>query len=657
MGMRLASAFVDITANDSQFKKDIGDTRKTIGQEIQALAGPIAGLAAIGAAGAGFLKLAADAETTATAMNVVIKNIDETTQLLKELDKFSVVTPFTPKEVREAGSALVAMKNASKDIPGILRTLGDAAAGSNIRLSEMTRIFNKIQIEGKLTQETFVQLGAAGPSVMFELQNSLGKTREEVKKMQSQGKISFDIFKEALEGTTVAGGTFFNAMKEQSKTFNGLISTMQGNMVAIAEAIGNKMMPVAKALLGLTIRMANAFSAFDKATNGAATATIVMTGAVVGLGLAFKVTTVLARVFIRSMLAAALANPFTAVLVVLIAIGAAVSVAIGWVAKLQVVQDAWALATTKLKDAWENVKSALSTIFSAIQTAAISAFKSIAGALGLETGNMKGTFAEILADVIDGIAEFVLDASEWFRVIAENWGLVWDLIKAVTELGISFITQIFQNLPEIAGFVGGMMVRKISSAIGTIAKFVIDTFQQVSVTVVTFFSGLLGSIKNAILGLDFTSLLTEMANQAATAIEKFQKGALAGIQDQPLGVVVDVAKETKNVTDIFKAIGRKKIELEGQRTQLVDEEEEVVSDVAADIADEIAKKPLDLKFGFQGFEAINKSLQDAVLKAESPEDKTVGAIEVGNATAKRQEALMKENNELQKKNAPEVATS
>ena len=72
MGMRLASAFVDITANTGPLEKGVAQSRKTIGQEIQSLAGPIAGLAAIGAAGAGFLKLAADAETTATAMKVIM---------------------------------------------------------------------------------------------------------------------------------------------------------------------------------------------------------------------------------------------------------------------------------------------------------------------------------------------------------------------------------------------------------------------------------------------------------------------------------------------------------------------------------------------------------------------------------------------------------
>ncbi len=38
MGMRLASAFVDITANTGPLEKDIASTRKTLGQEIQSLA-------------------------------------------------------------------------------------------------------------------------------------------------------------------------------------------------------------------------------------------------------------------------------------------------------------------------------------------------------------------------------------------------------------------------------------------------------------------------------------------------------------------------------------------------------------------------------------------------------------------------------------------
>ena len=60
-----------------------------------------------------------------------------------------------------------------------------------------------------------------------------GESMAEVRKRVSAGKVSFDELNDALTTATESGGQFYNAMENQSKTFDGQMSTLKDNVSAL----------------------------------------------------------------------------------------------------------------------------------------------------------------------------------------------------------------------------------------------------------------------------------------------------------------------------------------------------------------------------------------------------------------------------------------
>lgn len=239
------------------------------GDSARRSAGMLAGMVGIagGFGGLGFAaKLAADAEQAKVAINTMTGSLEVTKRLLAEINTFSTVTPFEPTELREAAQSLLAFNFSTGEVMGTLKTLGDISAGTGRRLIEFVQIVGKVRDRGKLTAETLNEFGLRAASVMEPLARVLGVTREEVTKLASAGKISFNDLMKALEMMTSEGGLYFDAMQKQSETLAGRWSTLTGNVKLLAENIGAVLLPTLGMFVDVGNRLMGFLLTFDKST-------------------------------------------------------------------------------------------------------------------------------------------------------------------------------------------------------------------------------------------------------------------------------------------------------------------------------------------------------------------------------------------------------
>ena len=201
------------------------------------------------------IKKAADFEQLNVSFTTFLGSADKAKKVLGDLEKFSIVTPFTIDQVNQAGKALLAFGIESDKLTDTLKAVGDVSAATGKDFNELAVIFGKAKTQGTLFAEDINQLTEAGIPIIGEFAKQLGVSESQVKKLGSEGKIRFENLEQAFRDMTGEGGQFFDLMEKQSKTFSGRISTLQGNLSLLARAIGERLLP----LLGPIVDKLNKF--------------------------------------------------------------------------------------------------------------------------------------------------------------------------------------------------------------------------------------------------------------------------------------------------------------------------------------------------------------------------------------------------------------
>lgn len=435
-----------ISAKD-QTRGDLDRAKKSISTQLgglqQIVTTGLAGAAGVGIIG-NFLRIAAAAEQSNIAFNTIIKDMDRTKQLIQELNTFSVKTPFEPVEVRKAGQDLLAFQNAVEDIPTIIKFLGDTAAGTGARLGELVLVFNKIKAAGKLTGETFLQLAERGANVQPVLADMLGKTTAEIQEMQRKGQISFDLVVKAFQKMTGEGGIFFGAMEKQSESLTGKLSTLTGGFNDVKEQIGTALLPIAKQITSVFIRIVDAFSAVNRASGGLV-AKITGIVAVIGTATAAIASITLAASALGITMAGVTAALGTAAGIVapLLAIAAVIGVVVAgmvqfvrWVRQVPGFAESWASATDRLRIAWDRLAGMVGMVRDRLLQLG-EVFRPFATQVLSWLRTVRDTFGTVIVLMVDGVSQFALTAVNAMHVILESWSAGWDAIGRAMQAALT----------------------------------------------------------------------------------------------------------------------------------------------------------------------------------------------------------------------------
>jgi len=211
-----------------------------------AAAGAIIGGVVVGGIvnlGKAMVMASAEMETTRISFNTFLGSVEAGGKIMKELQDFSVVTPFTISQINGAAKSLLAFGVEADDIAPTLKLLGDVSAGTGKDLKEMSIIFGKIKGNGRLMGAELGQLIDGGFDPLASIAKKTGKSMVELRKDMAKGLISFDMVKESFKDATSEGGLFFNMMDKQSKTLAGRMSTLEGNVGLLMAALGDELAP------------------------------------------------------------------------------------------------------------------------------------------------------------------------------------------------------------------------------------------------------------------------------------------------------------------------------------------------------------------------------------------------------------------------------
>ena len=204
--------------------KGVDDKLKGIQKSATVGLGAIAtGLVGAGTAG---IKFNAQIEQYTATFETFTGSVDEANKTIERLKELGAETPFEFTDLAETTQLLMAYGFSADEAVSSLTMLGDAAQGDVEKLNSIATGFARMKSSGKVTLEYLNLMIENGFNPLQQVAEDTGMTMAEVYDAISNGEITFEQIQSAMEKMTGEGGQYFGLMEKQSKTLNGMLSTL-----------------------------------------------------------------------------------------------------------------------------------------------------------------------------------------------------------------------------------------------------------------------------------------------------------------------------------------------------------------------------------------------------------------------------------------------
>lgn len=229
MSLLVGSLYAALGLDMKNFESNLNEAKTKLSQfgdyartTMVAVGAAMGGLVGVG------VKFNADMEQANVAFTTLLGSAKASQKMLADLKKFSAETPFEFPGIEKSAKLMLAMGFNAQQIMPNLQSIGDAVAaigGNQDTLNGVTMALGQMLTKGKVSAEEMNQLAERGIGGWEILSQKLGKSKAELMKMAEQGKLLADeALPQLLEGL---GEKYAGAMEKQSKTFNGLMSTLK----------------------------------------------------------------------------------------------------------------------------------------------------------------------------------------------------------------------------------------------------------------------------------------------------------------------------------------------------------------------------------------------------------------------------------------------
>ena len=200
----------------------------------------------------------AELETQRKSLEVLTGSLSKTNSIIKEIQDFGAVTPFTSSELIEQTKRLKAFGFETDELVDTTKRLANVAGATGADLQGIALAFGQIRAKGKLQREEELQLLERGVDITTELKKITGLQGEEFESAMRKGKIGAELVNQALINLTSEGGAFFGGATKQATTLNGKLSTLVDSVQTLARTIGEILGPTIKFILDQTTRAVQA---------------------------------------------------------------------------------------------------------------------------------------------------------------------------------------------------------------------------------------------------------------------------------------------------------------------------------------------------------------------------------------------------------------
>ena len=194
-------------------------------------------------------------QQTEMAFKTMLQSEEKADALMKQLIHTAAITPFGVEDVTEGAKQLLAFNVAAEDVNKTLIGLGDVAAGMGLNLKDLVMLYGTTIAKGKMDTMDLYQFLNRGIPIADEIAKVMGldvtNAIKEVQKQIKAGKVTSDIFIQAMQSMTAEGSKFGGLMEAQSKTITGQISNIEDSIEQMFNELGKSQEGVINTGLGV----------------------------------------------------------------------------------------------------------------------------------------------------------------------------------------------------------------------------------------------------------------------------------------------------------------------------------------------------------------------------------------------------------------------
>jgi tape measure domain-containing protein len=216
------------------------------------------GAAGVAAAGVG-VKFNASMEQSKVAFTNLLGSSSEAEAMLGRLYKVAASTPFEFPQLVQSTQRLLGFGMAASKVEPTMKAVGDAVAaagGGSEQIDRVSTALGQMQAKGKVSSEELLQLAESGVPALKILQDQLGLTGAQLQDKLQKGAIDANTGITAL--TKGIEKRYGGMAAAQSKTFNGMLSTLKDNATQV---LGVVTQPLFTALSKNVLPVANRVTA------------------------------------------------------------------------------------------------------------------------------------------------------------------------------------------------------------------------------------------------------------------------------------------------------------------------------------------------------------------------------------------------------------
>jgi len=146
-------------------------------------------------------------------------------------------TPFNVEEVANAGKIMMAFGVDTGTAVEMTDRLAIAAAATGGDINNLGRNLGQISAQGQAYTRDLHQFAMQGLPIWDEMSKVTGKSVVELKKLATEGKISFEIVSAAIKNMTQEGSSFAEVAERMQETFAGRLASIETSFANLSLAV------------------------------------------------------------------------------------------------------------------------------------------------------------------------------------------------------------------------------------------------------------------------------------------------------------------------------------------------------------------------------------------------------------------------------------
>ncbi len=196
------------------------------------------------------VKTAEAFKKTQIAFQAFLGDTANADDVIASINRFAASNGLLEESAQQSAKSLLAFGVPLPNLETNLKQIADIAAGTGKDFGELTTIFGKARVAGVLYAEDINQLVDAGVPIISEFANVLGTSEASVKKLASEGKVSFATLEQAFTNLTTGGGKFAD-LAEKTAAVTGSAARASAQWAAILREVGAALVPIKNGFLDL----------------------------------------------------------------------------------------------------------------------------------------------------------------------------------------------------------------------------------------------------------------------------------------------------------------------------------------------------------------------------------------------------------------------